>query len=328
MKKYSFAPYNNGKGKGICPRCRKKSLSLLIDDETSELFPTNFGYCDHINKCGYSCFPEGNRPISDFYYQEIQKPKPKILSTEYLKHQKLFKNEWATMRRNEPCNFTRYLITVFGSTICHKVLDAYKITSTKDGGTVFWQIDKHGHIHSGKIMYYAPNGKNTGRINWVHSRLIKRKLLPSEFVLNQCLFGEHLLGKNSDAPITINLVEGQSTALYLAAKAMNSNGENDVFLATGGKSGTSLANIGNGLRGHDVTLFPDAGYYKAWAKLANQLLRYDVEANVSSELESMYRQGIVNKNDDLRDYYHSLKEKGAGQLDKPFIKITSLFNIF
>lgn len=49
------------------------------------------------------------------------------------------------------------------------------------------------------------------RITWVHSLLKKQGVLPQEWELTQCLFGEHLLKKYPDKPVC--LVEAEKTAL-------------------------------------------------------------------------------------------------------------------
>ena len=33
----------------------------------------------------------------------------------------------------------------------------YRLGATKDGGVIFWQIDDHQQVHTGKIMYYQPD---------------------------------------------------------------------------------------------------------------------------------------------------------------------------
>ena len=62
------------------------------------------------------------------------------------------------------------------------------------GSTIFWQRDKYGNIHRGKVMQYSPtdgkrvkyNGK--GLVTSIHSLMKIEGSLPPE-----CLFGEHLL---------------------------------------------------------------------------------------------------------------------------------------
>ena len=102
-------------------------------------------------------------------------------------------------------NFFRFLRTE-----CHVSEDdlirlqcRYLIGSAKDGSIIYWQLDFNGNARSGKIMQYdATTGhrvKTAHAVNWVHSKLIQTGKLTGDFVLSQCLFGEHIL--HSD-PIT------------------------------------------------------------------------------------------------------------------------------
>lgn len=85
-------------------------------------------------------------------------------------------------------------------------------------------IDRDFRCRTGKIMKYDPaNGHRIkdptapGKVNWVHSILKQRKLLPADWTLSQCLFGEHLLSRYPDNKVM--LVESEKTALIRDAAA-------------------------------------------------------------------------------------------------------------
>jgi hypothetical protein len=40
----------------------------------------------------------------------------------------------------------------------HQAVERYHIGTAKNGGTIFWQIDVAGKIHTGKIIKYAADG--------------------------------------------------------------------------------------------------------------------------------------------------------------------------
>jgi len=57
--------------------------------------------------------------------------------------------------------------------------------------TILWQIDTDNNIRTGKLIKYNPiTGKRQKKpyvaTNWIHSLHCKK-----EFILKQCLFGEH-----------------------------------------------------------------------------------------------------------------------------------------
>ena len=56
-----------------------------------------------------------------------------------------------------------------------------------------------------------------GKVNWVHSILKQRKLLPADWTLSQCLFGEYILSRYPDNKVM--LVESEKTALIRYAAA-------------------------------------------------------------------------------------------------------------
>ena len=68
--------------------------------------------------------------------------------------------------------------------------------------------------------------KNGGGINWIHSIMKKRQLLPEDYNLVQCLFGEHLLRIYPDRIVV--LVESEKSALIASGVYPNY-----IWLATG-----------------------------------------------------------------------------------------------
>ena len=69
----------------------------------------------------------------------------------------------------------------------------YRLGATKDGGVIFWQIDDHQQVHTGKIMYYQPDCHRDKQHHptWVH--FLMKYPLPLNFECHPCLFGLHLL---------------------------------------------------------------------------------------------------------------------------------------
>ena len=95
-----------------------------------------------------------------------------------------------------------------------------------------------------------------GRINWLHTTLKRKKLLPKDWQLTQCLFGEHLLRQHPDT--TIALVESEKTALISSALMPQY-----TWLATGGKSGLTSERLSS-LKGRKIIVFPDVDAFKDW----------------------------------------------------------------
>ena len=82
------------------------------------------------------------------------------------------------------------------------------------------------------------------------------KLLPKDWQLTQCLFGEHLLPQHQDKIIA--LVESEKTAIICSAMMPQY-----LRLATGGKSGLTSERLSS-LKGRKIIVFPDIDAFKDW----------------------------------------------------------------
>lgn len=168
-----------------------------------------------------------------------------------------------------------YLGTLFSPEIVLRLRGASATTETAryspyfigtsgrwNGATVFWQIDRRGHIRTGKIMLYdAITGnrvkKPYNRIDWIH------KTPPQpDFNLRQCMFGEHLLKDNDK---TVAIVESEKTAIIASVYLPEF-----TWLATGGLSHLNPEKC-RALKDRNVVLFPDLGGYDKWKAKAAEL---------------------------------------------------------
>ena len=106
-----------------------------------------------------------------------------------------------------------------------------------------------------------------GRINWLHSVLKRRKQLPPDWQLTQCLFGEHLLPQHPDK--TVAIVESEKTAIICAALMPQY-----LWLATGGKS--QFNNRLASLKGRKIIAFPDIDAYHDWLRRTADFPHLDI----------------------------------------------------
>ena len=106
--------------------------------------------------------------------------------------------------------------------------------------------------------------------------MMKVGLLPPDWQLYQCLFGQHLLARRPDAHVC--LVESEKTALVMAASQPK-----HLWLATAGSGGLSAEKM-ECLRGRRVTLFPDSGCYGKWSEKMKHI--QGIGYNVSKSLEA------------------------------------------
>ncbi|HYH15430.1 MAG TPA: DUF6371 domain-containing protein, partial [Flavisolibacter sp.] len=146
---------------------------------------------------------------------------------------------------------------------------------------------------TGKIMLYDLfTGKrmkgDSSYISWVHKAFEK-----DDFNLAQCLFGEHLLTESLEKPVAI--VESEKTAVIASLLLPDI-----LWLATGGKEGLNEAKA-KVLKGRDVMLFPDAGCYDKWKKIADRLKQV-CNIGISGVLEYNINDAEKKNGYDIADY--------------------------
>lgn len=269
--------------KTTCPRCgRKRCFVRYVDTWHDCRYVDNTcGRCDHEQSCGYHYKP------ADLYNDQPWRngdaaernippgPPPQEKPLVPLNPQYLLKShspestfwQWFTTDCARKAGFSR--------DDADRVFQDYAIGATRRGDVIFWQVDDQGRIRSGHIMQYNRQGHREGYQGWVHARLIEQKLLPSDFVLRQCFFGQHLLPLRPDA--TVCLVESEKTALILSAvhPAM-------LWLATCGSSGLTAEKL-SVLRGRRLVVFPDSGCLGKWSQRLRQA--QGISYTLSEQLE-------------------------------------------
>lgn len=253
------------RGKWVCPECGRKTFVCYVDTNGNVL-DESVGKCDRADKCAYHYTPrqyfadnEGmgmvrhhTRPI----YKQTTPPSPSFIDDGTFKK---------SLQHYDHNHLITFLNRVFGADEVDKMIARYFIGTSNhwSGATVFWQRDGRGRIHGGKIMQYnSDNGKRvktpTNRITWVHTAL----KIPN-YILRQCMFGEHLLKKYSD--MFVGIVESEKTAIIASGVITDC-----IFLACGGCGNLTNA-MCEPLRGRNVVLFPDNGKLAEWSEKGRKL---------------------------------------------------------
>jgi len=280
------------------PNCGKdKTFSRYIDTDTGEHLHPSVGRCNRETNCGHHYTPkqyfQDNGISIDTTQPTAYKPRPvtpqpkpaSFIPVEVFK---------ASLKGHEANHFVKFLIGLFGVEISSEAISRYFIASSKhwDGATVFWQIDQHGKVRTGKIMLYSPTtGKRIkepfNHINWVH-KAIKQP----EFELGQCLFGEHLL---IDKTKPCAIFESEKAAVIASVYLPQF-----ICLAFGGLSNFNAVKCSI-LKGRSVTLFPDLGGFDKWSDKARELSHL-ATFTISDLLERKASEAERKKGFDLADY--------------------------
>ena len=197
-------------------------------------------------------------------------------------------------------NFVSFLCKHFPRENVKKAIENYALGATKNGSVIFWQIDIKGNVRTGKIMQYnSSTGKRikhkSGAINWVHNILKIKDPKYTNYNLNQCYFGEHLLKFYPNKPIAI--VEAEKTAVIGSIIFENYN-----WLAAGNLNGLKVEKS-RVLQNKNVVLYPDAGCYERWTKKSMQI-KSDVLCNIktSNLIENHATSDQTDEGYDIADY--------------------------
>ncbi|QXP70734.1 hypothetical protein H0I29_01150 [Polaribacter sp. R2A056_3_33] len=258
--------------KFICPNCHKKTFVKFIDNETNLYLNSSDGRCDRESKCGYFKKPTSN------CITNINNCITEVIQPSY--HNRKVLQEYCNTKQQS--NFISYLLRNFEPKMVSQAIDMYHIGTTNYwyGATIFWLIDTKNVIRGGKIMLYNCNtGKRVKKpfnhVSWIHKQL---KL--NNFVLQQCLFGLHLINSISKSD-TICIVESEKTAIIMSIMIPNF-----IWLATGSKTGFKEKML-KSIKEFNVIAYPDKTEYKTWNEKAILLNKQGYNIQCSTMLENL-----------------------------------------
>lgn len=139
-------------------------------------------------------------------------------------------------------NLLQYLRRTYGDEKVDDAKETYSIGSTKDGGTVFWNINNNLIVQKAKIAYYDTNGKRTNNFKVPYK---------NDEGYTACLFGEHLISYSCNKTKTVILVESEKTAIvgYILLPQY-------IWIAYGGSNGLTLNKL-QPLIGQTALVVPD-----------------------------------------------------------------------
>lgn len=281
-------PYKGKTTRHTCPECGKKeSFTLYLNGNTNEPIHRTVGKCNRESKCGYhytpkqffqdnpSSFVETRHAPSDISFPLVSKQPTKPIGT--------IPFSYVERSASYQSNFVRFLCEFLTTEQINSIGEKYALGATKNKEIIYWQIDIKGKVRTGKIMQYDPlTGKRikheSGAIDWVHNKLKKTGTLPEDYNLQQCFFGEHLLGLHPEAVVCI--VESEKSALISAAIFPE-----QVWLATGGIGNLTIEKC-QVLKGRNVILYPDLNAFVKWSEKAKEIQKQcNCTVSVSNILE-------------------------------------------
>lgn len=287
--RYHLLKYRGKSSRFTCPACGRHHCFTPYVDADEQIVGEEYGRCDHESSCGYVKYPpseydplkrrnsngEDWRQAPEWLHKSQSRPKPKVIVKPQPKPEQdgdictiPMEIVLKTVRTRPLSDFLKFLRTIIDVDTIIRIVREYLLGVTKGGEVIFYQIDSKGRCRTGKVMKYDPltghRIKDTTAktpITWVHSLLKQQGVLPQEWELTQCLFGEHLLKKYPEKPVC--LVESEKTAIICACINPEC-----IWLATGGKG--QLNDRVEILDGRTIIAFPDVDGYDTWVTKAGE----------------------------------------------------------
>ncbi|WKL44897.1 DUF6371 domain-containing protein [Flavobacterium sp. ZE23DGlu08] len=284
MYKYSL---DKSSKKFICPNCSKKKFVKYVDNESNAYLEDGSGRCDNDSSCKHHQYPNKNCVISEFIKPIITRQASTLQSDLLVLCGRNFNEN----------NLVQFLKIYFSEEEVQSVILQYRLGTSKHwlGSTIFWQINPHNKIMTGKVMLFnIKTGKRIktpfNHIHWVHSLL---KL--NDYVLQQCLFGLHLINESTKNKIAI--VESEKTALIMSLFLPDY-----IWMATGSKSNFKKELL-EPIKNFKIIVYPDKSEYNDWNKKATQLNKEGYQIRCSDYVEKK----DVPEGTDLADIYFESK---------------------
>ena len=178
-----------------------------------------------------------------------------------------------------------------------EVLNHYAVGCSRQGMTVFWQMDEKGQLRTGKMMRYREDGhrdKSQGyNFDWIHSALVRHRdpatgqmtdeppyphpdlFNPDKQEMVSCYYGLQLLDhyKRKDIDQTICIVESEKTALLMAIAYGNNCKQ--IWMACGGMENLTREKMKPIIdENRPIVLYPDRDGIDKWRKKA-ETIGYD-----------------------------------------------------
>ena len=304
-------PQGSGEFYSTCPVCSQKRKP---QNQKQKCFSwnrnLNLGHCHHCNASFVEFHELGKQePISSEPQKEQDIPKQAKEKT-ILKISTI-PSGYIDQSFGIGSNLGMFLEKHFKKEAIEKMMIKYFLGNTKEKEVIYWYMDKHLRLRTGKIMQYdslsGKRVKGKGMMSkpdadWVHNRLNKRNKLPKDFSFSRCLFGEHLLRLNTKA--TVCLVESEKTALIGSIYMPN-----EIWLATGGKNMFNET-VCRCLKGRNVIIFPDLGATKEWQEKAEEISKaVGCDMKINDVLERLATKEQREKGLDIADFYLEANNK-------------------
>ncbi|MDE6486478.1 MAG: hypothetical protein K2L76_03105, partial [Muribaculaceae bacterium] len=278
--------YHLARRESVCPACGRRRFKLYMDAADRPLH-SSCGRCNRENNCGYHLTPR--QFLASHPECGDASPLPPTLPPTPCDTMPMawVDRSYAYCRGGN--RLRSWLRTRFDPDTVDRVLLCYATGGSRvmEGSMVFWQIDSHMRVRSGKIMAFDADGRRVRPADGEPPATRYVHTLPGAvrrgYRYAGCFFGAHLTAALPPEATRIVVVESEKTALYLALHLQRRGlfPARVLPVATGGSSGIcfSLDRMADpdyrwrDLAGRPLVLIPDADATAKWRAAAVQLRR-------------------------------------------------------
>ena len=303
--------------KALCPFHDDKSMGSFIVYPKGNCYKcfscgARGGVIDWLMEHEKLSYPDALRWLGKFYQIPVDdvpvdwtytpKPAPPPLPTLHLPTELMLRTQYELNPYSD--NLVRWIEQDIKWDIVQRkriplVLADYHVGHGRNGHTIFWQLDESGHVRTGKMMKYRPDGHRdkvaSWNFDWIHSTLERgtpqrddhgqimrdehgdtiyntdayRNLYDTDRQEARItFFGMHLTQAAMYRHATIKLVESEKTAVLMAIAYGNT--QQDIWMACGGLEMITRERLQPLIdQGRRIILYPDRDGIDKWkAKVA------------------------------------------------------------
>lgn len=275
-------------------------------------FEDNYGFC---HSCGVATLPPSiyldesgeefvwNKTENKFIkniLSQVEKPIATNCNKISTPQQFIPEEEiWDNYHTSPENNLLQFLRKNYDDKLVEDAKEVYAISTSQEGGTMFWNINKQLQIQKLKISYYDKNGRRKTYFKVPYK---------NEDGYYSCLFGEHLLNAKRNNNKIVILTESEKTAIigYILMPKF-------IWLAYGGCNGLTIEKT-RVLKGYKSLLIPDISenaLLVATKKVAElrqngiDIKLWDMTEGKTDE--QLKQEGIYNN--DLEDFFREIKKE-------------------
>lgn len=182
---FELQPYTGRRSRFTCPACEKPhEFTRYLNVQTGEPVGERVGICNRKAECRYHYTPKQyfadnpNRgsftaPRQQAHKSMARASKPAADNVAW----DVVKRSLGQYDRNP---FVRGLAELLTKEVALDLARRYHIGTTRNGGTIFWQVNEHQTVRTGKIIHYdaetlkrIKRGANGNEVvpQWAHSKL-------------------------------------------------------------------------------------------------------------------------------------------------------------